>query len=146
MFIQDASFGNLPNGGSQRGTMSFIRDGEGSGNIVEYKSKRIKRVCRSTFAAELLACNASVDLALYYRAMLKCFGLEPSVMMYIDSRSVRDNLASIVSNCEERSLRIELAYLREVLSNEGIKIKWVTSAEQMADILTKEKPGLEILR
>ena len=67
-------------------------------------------------------------------------------MMYIDSRSVRDNLSSIVSNCEERSLRIELAYLREVLSKEGIKIKWVTSAEEMADILTKEKPGLEILK
>ena len=27
---------------------------------------------------------------------------------------------------------------------EGIKIRWVTS-EQLADVLTKEKPGLEIL-
>ena len=126
--------------------MTFTKDGEGAGNIIEYKSKRIKRVCRSTFAAELLACNASVDLALYYRAMLKCFGFKPSVMMFTDGRSVKDNLASIVSNCEERSLRIELAYLREVLSNEGIKIKWVITSEQLADILTKEKPGLEILK
>ena len=77
---------------------------------------------------------------------MKCFGFEPSVMMFTDSRSVKDNLASIVSNCEERSLRIELAYLREVLSNEGIKIKWVITSEQLADILTKEKPGLEILK
>ena len=87
-------------------------------NVVEYKSKRIKRVCRSTFAAELLACNASVDLALYYRAMMKCFGLNISVMMLTDSRGVRDNLASLVSRCKEKSLRIELSYLREVLSKE----------------------------
>ena len=141
----DASFGNLPNGGSQRGTITFIKDSEGRRNIVEFKSKRIKRVCRSTFAAELLACNGSLDLALYYKAMFKCFGFDLSVTMITDSRSVKDNLSSIVSRCEERSLRMELAFLREVLSKEDIKIKWVCSAEQLADVLTKEKPGLEIL-
>ena len=142
----DASFGNLPNCGSQRGTISFIGDGGDRRNVVEYKSKRIKRVCRSTFAAELLACNASVDLALYYRAMMKCFGLNVSVMMLTDSRSVKDNLASLVSRCEEKSLRIELSYLREVLSKEEIKIKWIHTSEQMADILTKDKPGLQMLK
>ena len=142
----DASYGNLSNGGSQRGTISFLSDGEGNQNVVEYKSNRIKRVCRSTFGAELLACNASVDLALYHRAMTKCFGLDVSIMMHIDSRSVRDNLSSLVSRCEEKSLRIELSYLREVLSKEGIKIKWIHTSEQLADILTKEKPGLQILK
>ena len=93
-----------------------------------------------------MACNASVDLALYYRAMTKCFGLDVNIMMHIDSRSVRDNLSSLVSRCEEKSLRIELSYLREVLSNEGIKIKWIHTSEQLADILTKEKPGLQILK
>ena len=123
-----------------------MSDGEGRQNVVEYKSKRIKRVCRSTFGAELLACNASVDLALYYREMVKCFGLDVSILMHIDSRSVKDNLASLVSRCEEKSLRLELSYLREVLSKESIRIKWIHTSEQLADILTKEKPGLQILK
>jgi hypothetical protein len=142
----DASFGNLPNGGSQRGTVTFIKDSEGRRNVVEFKSKRIKRVCRSTFAAELLACNGSIDIALYFRAMLKYFGFDPSVTIITDSRSIKDNLSSIVSRCEERHLRMELAFLREVLSKDGIKIKWVCGGEQLADVLTREKPGLEILK
>ena len=57
----DASNANLPDLGSQQGTRAFMEDETKRKNIVEFKSKRIERVCRSTFSAELLACNASVD-------------------------------------------------------------------------------------
>ena len=60
----DASYANLPDLASQRGTIAFMEDETERKNIVEFKSKRIKRVCRSTFSAELLACNAAVDYAL----------------------------------------------------------------------------------
>ena len=142
----DASYANLPDLGSQQGTMAFMEDETKRKNIVEFKSKRIKRVCRSTFSAELLACNASVDYALCYRSVIKAFGIKDfEVNIITDSKSIKDNLATIVSRCEEKSLRVELAYLREVLTMEGIKIRWVISSEQLADVLTKEKPGLEIL-
>ena len=142
----DASYANLPDLGSQQGTMAFMEDETKRKNIVEFKSKRIKRVCRSTFSAELLACNASVNYALCYRSVIKAFGIKDfEVNIITDSKSIKDNLATIVSRCEEKSLCVELAYLREVLSMEGIKIRWVTSSEQLADVLTKEKPGLEIL-
>ena len=142
----DASYANLPDLASQRGTIAFMEDETERKNIVEFKSKRIKRVCRSTFSAELLACNAAVDYALCYRSVIKAFGIKDfEVTIITDSKSIKDNLATIVSRCEEKSLRVELAYLREVLSKEGIKIRWVSSSEQLADVLTKEKPGLDIL-
>ena len=42
----DASYANLPDLGSQQGTMAFMEDETKRKNIVEFKSKRIKRVCR----------------------------------------------------------------------------------------------------
>ena len=143
----DASFANLRDMGSQRGCMGFLRDVEGRMNLLEYKSNKIKKVCRSTFAAELLACNAAVDHTLSYRSVLQAFRLKISdIYVCTDNNGLRDNLDSVVSRCEEKNLRIELAYLRETLSIEGIKIKWVSKNEQLADLLTKERPGLDVLR
>ena len=143
----DASFANLRDMGSQRGSMGFLRDSEGQHNLLEYKSNKIKRVCRSTFAAELLGCNAAVDHLLSYRSIIHAFGLKiPSIYICTDNKGLRDNLDSVVSKCEEKNLRIELSYLRETLSLDGIKVRWVYSHEQLADILTKEKPGLDILK
>ena len=87
-----------------------------------------------------------LHLALCYCSVIKAFGTKDfEVNIITDSKSIKDKMATIVSRCEEKSLRVELAYLREVLSMEGIKIRWVASSEQLADVLTKEKQGLEIL-
>ena len=32
------------------------------------------------------------------------------------------------------------------MSYKGIKVRWVCSSEQLADILTKDKPGIDILK
>lgn len=141
----DASFANLPDLGSQRGSMAFIENDQGVRNLIDFTSRRIKRVCRSTFAAELLGCNAAVDLGIYYQDIIKTFGIDPVITIISDSKSVKENLSNIVSRCEEKRLRIELAYLREVMSEKGIRVRWVSSSEQLADILTKEKSGVDIL-
>ena len=126
--------------------MAFIENENGKRNLIDFTSRRIKRVCRSTFAAELLGCNAAVDLGIYYQEIFKAFGIEVVMSIISDSRSVKENLNSIVSRCEEKRLRIELAYLREVMSDKSIKVRWVCSSEQLADILTKDKPGIDILK
>ena len=142
----DASFANLRDMGSQRGSIGFISDSAERSNLLEYKSKKIKKVCRSTFAAELLACTAALDHTLSYKSIIEAFGLKvASIYIVTDNNGLRDNLSSLVSTCEEKSLRIELAYLRETLSAEGIKVRWVRGSEQLADVLTKEKAGLDVL-
>ena len=109
----DASFSNLHDLGSQRGNIAFLEDEEGRRNLIEFKSKRIKRICRSTSSAELFACNAAVDHALCYRSIIKAFGCNKfDIDNMTDSKSLKDNLATVVSRCKEKSLRIELAYLR----------------------------------
>ena len=103
-------------------------------------------MCRSTFAAELLACTAALDHTVSYKSNVEAFGLKvTSIYICTGNNGLRDNLSSIVSTCEEKSLRIELSYLRETLSEEGIKVRWVHGSGQLADVLTKEKSGLELL-
>lgn len=141
----DASFANLRDMGSQRGCICFITGAEQRSNLLEYKSKKTK-VCRSTFAAELLACTAALDHTLSYKSNVEAFGLKVmSIYICTDNNGLRDNLSSIVSTCEEKSLCIELSYLRETLSEKGIKVRWVRGSGQLADVLTKEKSGLEVL-
>ena len=114
--------------------------------MLEYKSNKIKKICRSTFAAELFGCNAAIDHLLSYRSIIQAFGLKcGTIYICTDNKGLRDNLNSVVSKCEEKNLRVELAWLRETLSEEGIKVKWIHTYQQLADVLTKEKPGLDML-
>ena len=61
----DAAFGNLPDGGSQDAYLVFLVDKKNNCNIISWQSKRLKRIVRSTLAAETLAMCDGIDAALY---------------------------------------------------------------------------------
>lgn len=141
----DASFGNLRDNGSQAGYVSFLVDSKNM-NVLEYKSRRIKRICRSTFGAELLSCNEAVDQILYIRDFLCELGLvDLKVKIFSDNKSLKDNLNSLTSNPQEKRLRIELANLRDLLASNKISINWIAGSDQLADVLTKEMNGDKLL-
>ena len=52
--LTDASSNNLPNGGSQVGQILFLTDGKSNTCPLYWNSSKIKRVVRSTIAAETL--------------------------------------------------------------------------------------------
>ena len=86
----DTSFSNLTDQSSQCGMISFIVDGNGARNIVEFYSKRIRRICRSTFASELLACNSALDYIMSYKSFFKSIGLDFSkITLFTDSKGLR---------------------------------------------------------
>jgi hypothetical protein len=66
----DASFGNLTDGGSQGGYIVFIVDDIGRRCPVTWQSRRIRRVVKSTLAAETLALLDSAEAGLYVARML----------------------------------------------------------------------------
>ena len=51
----DASFANLPNGASQGGHIVFLTDSDGHSCPLSWQSTKVKRVVKSTLAAETLA-------------------------------------------------------------------------------------------
>ena len=62
----DASFGNIEGTKSQGGYIIYLTDGEQSFPFA-WQSQRVKRVTKSTHAAETLAMVDAAEAAVYYR-------------------------------------------------------------------------------
>ena len=63
----DASFNNLPNGGSQGAFVILISDENGNSAPIQWQSKKVRRVVKSTLAAECLAMEDGADAAYYVK-------------------------------------------------------------------------------
>ena len=138
----DAAFGNLPDGGSQGSYLMFIVGENGSCNLLSWQSKRLKRIARSSLAAESLAMSDGVDAAIYIGTMYNeiMYGNSESIPIEVvtDNKSLCDALQSRKVVTEKR-LRIDIAALKESLDQGNItNITWVSTDKQLADCLTKE--------
>ena len=134
-------------------------------SILEWRSQACKRVCRSTFGAETMSAIEGLEAAQYLRSLLatlvtgKLARHEESlnfcpVLALTDCKSLHDYLhrAGQPRLPSDRRLAIDLAALRQDLHAEvptgtkvqaAIPLRWIPTAMQMADILTKPKKSDE---
>ena len=138
----DASHANLPDGVSSAGGFVIFLVGENGNSCPLYwEAKKIRRVVKSTLASETLAAVEAVDMAFYLGNMLSqiLYNKEKKmpVELYVDNHSLYDNVYS-VKNVSEKRLRIDLAILKEMIQNGEVKIFWIDSKAQLADVLTKK--------
>ena len=68
--LTDASFDNLPNGGSQAGQIIFLTNDKNNTCPLYWNSSKIKRVARSTIAAETLSLLEGCDVAVYINRLV----------------------------------------------------------------------------
>ena len=135
----DASFGNLLNGGSQGGYVIYISDVYDVRNVVSWQSRRIKRVVKSTLAAETMALLEAAEAGVYIGTMIsQALNVSrPIVKCFVDNRSLCEAVYSS-KNIDDKMLRINMAALRDMLSSGQIcSVSWVKSAHQLANVLTK---------
>ena len=137
----DASFGNLPGGGSQGGYIIFISDGNGHSCPVAWQSKKIRRVVKSTLAAETLALLEAAEAGVYLATLFKqILNLSdgPIVKCFVDNKSLVDSLNS-TTTVEDKLLRINMAVLKDMLHRRDLhSVTWVRTAHQLANALTKK--------
>ena len=144
----DASFGNLPGCGSQGGLIVFLRDSSGNSCPIFWQSRKIRRVVKSTLAAETLALLDCANAGVYIKQVLMEISgcSEMSVNCYTDNKSLLDTLNSN-KYVDDRRLRIDLAVLQDMFQRKEItKIVWVDSSHQLANCLTKRGASAEHLR
>ena len=137
----DASFGNVNGTGSQGGYIVYLTDGICSFPLA-WQSNKIKRVVKSTQAAETLAMVDAAEASVYYQSFLReLVGSLPEYKFDIFCKTDNASLhGSVHSNTQiiDKQLRIETAILREMLlKKELASMTWVPTANQRADILTK---------
>ena len=170
LVFSDSSWANAAELKSQAGFMVFVAGAEvcqvrgDMANLVDWRSHRIKRQCRSTLAAETMAMDAAMDAGIFARELLgeiliKTYhpvhsGRLPCTFMPVvaatDCRSLYDLLVKDgpLSATQEKRLAIDLVGLKEAAAEfdpEQEKLKevfhWVATDNQLADHLTKVKPS-----
>ena len=110
----DASFNNLPRGGSQEGFIIVLADINLNCCPLDWGSKRIKRVVKSTLAAETLAAQDGVDRAYLLSTILKeLIGRTIAIqtILFTDSKSLYDTVGT--SNMiKDQKLLVDMCALK----------------------------------
>ena len=137
----DASFGNLKGGASQGAHIIFLKGQNGHYSPVSWKSKKLKRVVKSTMAAEGQAMTEGADESFAINGFIKEL-LQTESVLPIYVRTDNNSLAQTVYSTKQISdkrFQMDVSVLREMLEKgELMKVEWVTSELQLADCLTKK--------
>ena len=163
----DSSWANAPGFKSQAGFVIGLADQAaltsegGLWSLLAWRSYRIKRVCRSTLAAETSACDVALDLAEYIRKIAlemldvgqratdRTQGQKDVVDLptYVvtDCRSLFDLLTKMSApgaSVTEKRVAIDIFAIREILPKE--RVRWVPTFKKLADGLTKIMAPIKI--
>ena len=137
----DASFGSLPNGGSQGAFLTVLVDKFGIYAPISWQSRRIRRVVKSTIAAECLAAiEAAESTYLLAKTLEDIFGNKSVIQTIIcsDNRGLCDSVYATTS-VEDKRLFIDICVLRDMIQNEEINdFRWVSTDFQVSNALTKQ--------
>ena len=162
----DAPFANVTDGrkkdndtplASQAGYMigfakkSDVEEGGGRLSMCMWKTHKIKRKVRSTLAAECAAANECLEASDLLRShIVELLDGKPldrrkwrqevrrvSKSLVTDSRSMFDFLNKRGSTPSDKRLRLDLEMIRDEIDDEGLRVKWVNTHQQLADALTK---------
>ena len=134
----DASYRNLTNGASQGAFVIFLAD-EKRCCPIYWSSTRIKRVVKSTLAAETLALADACDTAFM---LSKVIGEIITDKQSLPIKCITDNqslfLAAQTTNVlEDKRLLFEISSIREMVEKNEIQLIWTPSKKQLSNVLTK---------
>ena len=167
----DASWATRPNGESQGGYLIFaieddrIDDGQPTFLVIlDWASKKLVRICRSSLAGEAQAAANAVDALEFAKTMLttmlfpnmqltgaemlQVLGRSPCIT---DCKALYDaaNSQAAAGGLTERRTGIEIMQVNEKMRDFGGVWRWTNTNQQMADGLTKlgvRQPFVEKLR
>ena len=147
----DSSWANAEGHASQHGSLILLADPKAKdvispGLLLDWKSSRSSRVCRSTLAAEASAADASVDRASFLNYRLcelllnrPAFHISSKELLrqiqVTDCRSLYDVLVSENPRTEEKRTIVSIRSAQQFLTRENVF--WVPTGLQWADGLTK---------
>ena len=113
-----------------------------NGGATSWISKKQQTVAKSTTESEYYGLGSAASEAMWYRNIFSEIGLpfkEPSVI-YGDNQSSISNANN--TGCHSRSKHIDIQhhFIKELVELKKVRISYVKTTEQVADILTKGLP------
>lgn len=138
----DASFANNFDYSSQLGFIICLCDDENHFHILDFGSKKCKRVVRSILGGEVYAFAEAFDRAIMIRYDLEAiYKTEIPLQMFTDSLQMF-NVITKGSATTERRLMIDIFAAREAYNRKEItNVGFISGDDNYADGLTKQKPN-----
>ena len=153
--MTDASWNRQPGSGSQQG--HIIAFGTRSSNkmcLASWGSTKIKRVVRSTLAAEAAALSNGYDMAVYTRVLLaRLLGRsgptwadearQVQLTTWIDCKSLDEMLHKTCATASEKWVTLDVDDVRQFMEDDQEErrvtdsLRWCSTALMLADPLTK---------
>ena len=138
----DAGHANMEDGCSSAGGQLIMLAGERDKCcVLAWSSNKIKRVVKSTLAAEMLSLSDALDYAIYLRyIVMELTALEKGevpISAYVDNKSVVDALHSTKA-VEDKRLRIDIGAIKQLMKRKEVaSIQWIPGKMMLANVLTK---------
>lgn len=145
----DSSWANAENYASQHGCLVLLTDARATevathGCLIDWKSSRSSRVCRSTLAAEASAADTSVDRSSFCNLMISeilqrvqsfRITLPLRMLQVTDCKSLYDSIVAENPSVEDKRTIISVRSIQQYITAENVH--WVPTHVQWADGLTK---------
>ena len=113
---------------------------------LSWQSRKIRKVCKSTLAAESLSLVEGLESAELIGTQLKeMFPRDLPIVGCVDCKSLFDAVKTS-NTLEDKGLRIPMASLRQKYSRSEVKFVWVPTHMQLADCMTKAGASAQYLR
>ena len=140
--FSDAALANMSNGfSSVGGNVIFLVGENNKSTAIAWSCAKIKRVVRSTLAAEMLSLTEALEQAYSLKAIiLELTGAMSDniqIEAYVDNKSVRDAVYSAKS-VKDSKLKLDVEAIKEMLHKKEVnKIQWIAGEKMIANSLTK---------
>ena len=146
--FSDASFANLPNAGSQGSYVTLLVDQNGRYCPLTWQSRKVRRVVKSTIAAECLAAVEAAEITIFIAHLITDimqFSIVPKTYVFCDNRNLV-NAAYSSTNLEDKRLIIDISIIRDMLERKELtEFIWVSTELQLANALTKQGASDQLL-
>ena len=142
MVFSDASHANLSDGVSSVGAHVVLLVGSDRNCCpLAWQANKIKRVVRSTIAAEALSLQEGLENGFYLRTLLEELLALPAYTIqleaYVDNRSVIEAIHS-TKLVDDKRLRLDISAMKESLNLGQVhSVRWCPSEFQIANCMTK---------
>ena len=139
VIFSDAAHANLDDKVSSVGAhIIYLVNKTGFCCPLTWQSSKIKRVVRSTIAAEALSLQEGLEDAIYLRQiLLDLLSVVIPIEAYVDNKSVVEAIHS-TKLVDDKRLRLDMGAIKESLQRGEVqRVSWCPGAAQLANCMTK---------
>ena len=111
------------------------------GNLVSWKSTLQHVVALSTTEAEYIALTEAIKEAIWIKGIINELGIKSSsVKLYCDSQSAIHLSKNTMFHERTKHIDVRLHFVRDIISQDIIRVEKVSTLDNPADIFTKSVP------